>query len=102
MTCSLYDTVPSLLPVHLKKRVVVTYKPRVDEQHSEVQQLIGAGYTNDMSIKAIERWETASEAMGHLLAGPESDGVFGSTAPMEAKEGRQTEKFVNLLCYLRL
>ena len=79
---------------------MVTHKQPVQEEHSEVQRLIGAGYTKDESITAIERWGTAAKAMEHLLAGPESDGLFGSTAPVQAKEipvQYQTEMLVNSL-----
>ena len=65
---------------------MIIHKQPIHEEHSEVQQLIAAGFDKDESITAIERWGTAEEAMEHLLVVAESDGIFVPTAPEQIKE----------------
>ena len=105
MYCHTLCLFSSLLLLCSEARVVVIHRQLVHEENNEVQQLIGAGFTKDESIRAIERWETAEEAMEYLLPEPESKGLSGSTTPVQAKEDSleyQTKVLVSLLYYLCL
>ena len=82
---------------------MIIHKQPIHEEHSEVQELIEAGYNKNESITAIERWGTAEEAMEHLLVVAESDGIFVPTAPEQAKETPAqypTNVLVNSLLFL--
>ena len=58
----------------------------IDRNHPVVQQLCSAGYTEEESIDAVEKYETLERAMDHLMsaeAGEEEmrGGMFQTAAP---------------------
>ena len=65
---------------------VNTHKQPVHDQDSEVQRLLGAGFTNEKSVRAIKKWKTAAKAMKHLLTATEPDDLPASMSPVQEKE----------------
>ena len=65
----------------------------IDKNHPVVQQLCSAGYTEDESIDAVERFETLERAMDYLmsagLGGEEEMGGGGTFMQTAAPLGRQ-------------
>ena len=74
-------TAVSSLPDDSIADVVVIHKEPVDESHIEVQKLIDADYPEEESIRAIERWGTAREAITELMCEHDSEEI-----PVENEE----------------
>ena len=55
----------------------------IDRNHPVVQQLCSAGYSEEQSLEAVERFETLEGAMVYLMTQGDDDegGVFQSGAP---------------------
>ena len=65
----------------------VIHKQIVDEQHTEVQQLLAMRANSiDELIRAIEKWETAEVALENLLNAEEAGGIFESTVPVQTED----------------
>lgn len=77
----------------------VIHKGIVDDQHDEVQSLLnmGVNISKDDCISAIQKWETADEALAHLLQGGEG-GLFELQAQAHA-DGVPLHFQPNLLVY---
>ena len=81
MSTPLIFTAVSSLPNDSIVDVVVIHKEPVDESHIEVQKLIDADYPEEESIRAIERWGTAREAITKLMCEHDSEEI-----PVENEE----------------
>ena len=46
----------------------------IDGKHPVVQQLCSAGYSEEQSLEAVERFETLEEAMDYLMSQDDDDG----------------------------
>ena len=56
----------------------------IDRNHPVVQQLCSAGFTEEQSIDAVERYETLDKALNCLMSAgleEEDEGVFQTAAP---------------------
>ena len=58
----------------------------MDESHIEVQKLIDADYPEEESIRAIERWGTAHEAITELMCEHDTEEILGVAAPGEKEK----------------
>ena len=86
MSLPLILTAVSSLPDDSIVDVVVIHKEPVDESHIEVQKLIAADYPEEESIRAIERWVTAHEAITELMREHDPEEILGVAAPVEKEE----------------
>ena len=84
--CLLFFTAVSSLPDDSIVDVVIIHKEPVDEGHIEVQKLIDAGYPEEESIRAIERWGTAHIASIELMREQVFDEILGATVSVEDEE----------------
>ena len=54
----------------------------INKNHSVVQQLCSAGYTEEQSMDAVERYKTLEKSLNYLMsAGEEDEGVLLTVAP---------------------
>ena len=54
----------------------------VDRNHPVVQQLCSAGFSEEQSLEAVEKFETLERAMDYLMSQDEDEeGVFQTDAP---------------------
>ena len=69
-------------PVGIRQVEVQPQLP-IDRNHPVVQQLCSAGYTEEQSMEAVERFETLEGAMDYLMTQGDEDegGVFQTGAP---------------------
>ena len=65
-------------------KVVITRQEPLSEEDSRVQELMGAGFSPEESIRALEMSGAVQEAMEYLLvADDEANGLFSAIPPAE-------------------
>ena len=93
--CGFFTTVP---PPQVQSKIndLIIYKEIVDEHHTEVQNLISAGFPKEKSILDIKRWHTARIA----LLRDNMQYSNGVSSPEEAPVQCNTEMLVNIVLTL--
>ena len=75
----------------------------INRNHEVVQQLCSAGFTEEQSIDAVERYETLDEALNYLMSvglGVEEEGMFQVAAPGRQDSSNLWRQSSGGACYM--